>query len=223
VRPLACLTALVLLAGCNMVITRQPMFAAGAAGAPTARPGVWRMQMDDKCKVDEAQPLSQWPNCGGGVVMGPNSVSYYDHDGDAPVWKTDPFVLAAGQPMLAQAKISVSGGVKVDGDLYGYGGVRSLKSDDAGRLTQFEFWPVQCGPPNPAPDKFFTEHPAEGVKVEPMTSDSAFAKALGPLCTIDDPAVMRRVAAESEAWVPRKGQAHWVRDPIPGDLPAAKP
>jgi hypothetical protein len=214
VRRLACLAALVLLTGCNLVITHKPMFAAAdSAGAPGPRPGLWRMEIGgDKCEVDESRPLSAWPNCGGGMMLGAGTVSYFDHDGETPVWKTEPLVLAAGQPIMGQVRLSLSGDIKLTGDAYAYVGVRPTKLDEAGRFTRFEFWPVQCGPPPKDANKTFTEQPAAGVKVEPIIAGSELVKSLGPLCTIDDPVVMRRVAAQSEAWLPHVGVGHWVRD-----------
>jgi hypothetical protein len=204
--------ALVLLTGCNMVITHKPMFAAAdGAGAPAPRSGLWRLEFHDDCKVDEAQPLKQWPSCAGGVVFGAGTVSYFDRDGDVPVWKTDPLILAAGAPLVGQAKVNVSGGMKLTGDAYAYVGIRPLKVDETGRFTRMEFWPVQCGPPSKTNDGF-TEHPAAGVRVEPVTSSTSADANLGRLCTIDDPAVMRRVAGESEAWAERKGVGRWLRD-----------
>jgi len=67
-------------------------------------------------------------------------------------------------------------------------------------------------PPPKDANKTFTEQPAAGVKVEPIIAGSELVKSLGPLCTIDDPVVMRRVAAQSEAWLPHVGVGHWVRD-----------
>ena len=214
VRRLACLLALALLTGCNLVITHKAMFtAADGAGAPSLRPGLWRMEIgEDKCQVDESRPLSEWPSCGGGMVVGAGTVSYFDRDGDTPVFKTDPLVLAAGQPILGQVKLSLSGSIKLTGDAYAYVAVRPTKLDEAGRPTRFEFWPVQCGPPTKDASKYFTDQPAAGVKIEPITTDSDVMKSLGPLCTIDDPAIMRRVAAQSEAWLPHVGVGHWVRD-----------
>jgi len=211
VRPLACLAALVVLTGCNVVITHQPMFTqADGAGAPVPRPGLWRMELGDACKVDETRPLSEWPSCAGGMMLGAGTASYYDRNGDTPVFKTEPLILAAGQPIVGQAKVDVAGDIKLSGDIYAYVGIRPVKLDEAGRFTRFDFWPVQCGPPSKAGDNF-SDHPAAGVKVEPVSAD-ATASQVGRLCTIDDPAAMRRVAAQSEAWAPKKGVGRWVRD-----------
>jgi hypothetical protein len=213
VRPLACLAMLILLTGCNLVITHTPMFAAAdSAGAPVPRPGLWRMEMGDKCQVDETRPLKEWPNCAGGMVLGAGTVSYFDTNGAAPVWKTEPLILAAGQPIVGQVTLNVSGDIKLTGGAFIYVGIRPTRLDEAGRLTQFEFWPVQCGPPTKDAGKYFTDRPAVGVKVEPITADPQLDKSLGPVCTIGDPAVMRRVAAQSEAWVDHKATGRWVRD-----------
>jgi hypothetical protein len=208
VRLLTCLAALVLLTGCNIVITHKPLFVS-ADGAPAPRPGLWRLDFGDACKVDESRPLSEWPSCADGVVLGAGKVGYYDRNGENPVWTTEPLVLAAGQPIVGQAQVKVSGDMKLTGDIYAYVGIRPSKLDAAGRFTRFKFWPVQCGPPSAGGD--FTEHPAEGVRVEPVAADAS-ASQIGRLCTIDDPTAMRRVAAQSEAWAPKKGVGRWVRD-----------
>ena len=216
-RLLASLAALVLLTGCNLVITHQPMFTqADSVGAPAPRPGLWRLSFgaDRGCQVDETRPLKDWPSCSGGMVFGAGTVSYFNRDGEKATWTTEPLILAAGQPILGQVKVHMSGDIKLAGDAFAYIGVLPLKLDEAGRFTGFEFWPVQCGPTSKANDNFTTQ-PAAGVKIVPITADAGAdfkVKEFERMCTIDEPAVMRRVAAQSEAWVERKGVGRWVRD-----------
>jgi len=200
VRLLAWMAALTLLTGCNAVVTKAPMFGpADEAGAPALRPGVWRIATEPDCKVDESRPLLDWPECGGGVVLKDRAAGFYDRKTDKPVWKVQPFVLAAGTPRIGQAQVDVSGDVKMDSNPYAYAGVKPTKFDEHGRVTAFAFWPVQCGPLSKAGDQI-TTHPVPGMNIEP-----------GELvCTTSSVDALRKAAAASEAW--EVLTARWLRD-----------
>ena len=63
---LGALTAALLLAGCNGVVSARPWFGdADSIGAPRLREGVWRVvpQPGRPCPVDEGRPLETWPDC----------------------------------------------------------------------------------------------------------------------------------------------------------------
>ena len=72
------LAALFLLTGCNVVLTKAPLFtAADEAGAPPMKPGVWAFE-DADFKFDEHQPIVAWPDCAGGGVVGPGQIAGHD-------------------------------------------------------------------------------------------------------------------------------------------------
>ncbi|HXV01014.1 MAG TPA: hypothetical protein VG166_10995 [Caulobacteraceae bacterium] len=192
-----------LLEACNVVVTRAPLLsAADEAGAPPLRPGVWRMETDEPCQLDETRPLIEWPKCGAGAVIKPGAVGFYDRDGDAPVWTTQPFVLAAGEPRIGQAQAKISGDVKVGSNPFVYFGGRPAKSDAEGRITEMNIWPVQCGPPPPGDKAESTAHPLPGIDMKPGD----------PVCTTNSVAVLRNAAKASEPWVPKALRARWLRD-----------
>ena len=199
--------ALTLLCGCNVVVTRTPLFsAADEAGAPALRPGVWRAAVDPACAVDEAQPLVDWPKCTGGAVLGPGEAAYHDRGSAKDILIHEPFLFAAGEPRIAQARIVLSGDITLEGDVtpYIYAGARATKRDDRGRIVAVTLWPVQCGPPRTgaANGDTTTLHPLPGIHMKP-----------GDLvCTADSVATLRAAARASEAWAEKPLTAHWVRD-----------
>jgi hypothetical protein len=201
------LAALTVLGGCNVVITKTPLFsAADEAGAPAPRPGVWRFVVDPGCAVDEARPLADWPKCTGGAALGPGEAIYHDRDAARGVLVHEPFVFAAREPRIAQLRVVVSGDIKLEGDVtpYIYAGARATKLDDRGRIVAVSLWPVQCGPPRAgaADGDTTTLHPAPGIQMKP---GDAF-------CTATSATVLRAAARASEAWAEKPLTAHWVRD-----------
>jgi hypothetical protein len=224
--------SLALLAACNMVITKKPLFsAADEVGAPALRPGVWLLQADPDCHVDTAKPLGEWPDCSGGVVVAAGQITGRDTDHPSKMEVT-PFTLAAGSPRIAQVLVSVDVSVHADvsasadsgggvtgststttssdaskGKVYAYAGARPTKSDDAGLITAFSFWPVQCGPPPPKDAKgndvaSATLHPLRGLEMKPGDTN----------CTTQSKDVLFAAARASEPWATSLGTAHWVRD-----------
>jgi hypothetical protein len=193
------MAALAMLAACNMVITKTPLFsAADEAGAPALRPGVWLFQTDPDCHVDTAKPLAEWPDCAGGAVVAAGQITGRDSSNPGKMEVT-PFTLAAGTPRIAQVLVSVDVSVHADvsasadsgGNVtaqtssttssdaskekaYGYAGARPTKFDEAGAITAFSFWPVQCGPPPPKDANgndtaSATLHPLAGLEMKPAT------------------------------------------------------
>ncbi|MGI9170227.1 MAG: hypothetical protein ACR2FH_08645, partial [Caulobacteraceae bacterium] len=198
---------LTLLGGCNVVVTRTPLFsAADEAGAPALRPGVWRAAVDPACAVDEATPLGDWPPCAGGVALRPGEGAYHNRDTAKGVLTHEPFVFAGGEPRIGQARVVLSGDIKLEGDAtpYIYAGARATKLDDRGRIVAVLLWPVQCGPPRigATDGDTTTLHPLPGIQM----------KANDPVCAAPSAAVLRAAARASEAWAEKPLNAHWVRD-----------
>ena len=164
------MAACLLLGACNVVITKTPLFSkADESGAPPLRPGLWRMGAEPDCEVDEAKPLIDWPKCARGVVIRDGAGGYYDRESGAPVWATQPLVVAGGTPRIGQVQAKISGDVKVSANPYIYAGIRAAKTDGEGRIVALSLWPVQCGPPPSGDTTAGTAKPLAGIKWRPET------------------------------------------------------
>ncbi len=221
----ALLCAAALLGGCNIVVSKVPMFtAADSAGAPALRPGVWLAEKAD-CHFDEASPLAQWPDCADPLVITPTEVHGVGSKGQKPA----PYLVAAGDPLVLQSQIDVdvSAGVDVSasGDAkatasasgemkgpppYAYLAAHPIAFDAKGRVVRMEQWPVMCGPPPPEPKpgqpldkaRYVTLRPLPGLRIE------------GQVCTPDDNAAVLNAARQSRTYGPIQ-TSHWVRDQAP--------
>lgn len=210
--------SLLLLAGCNMVTTKTPLFGpADVAGAPRLKPGVWRGEPSCPCAFNEAQPITRWPDCANLFTVQDGLLSFYNRDmkGKLTV-STTPIVLAGGSPSVLQATEddpdAKEGSAPTDDRAYFYMGLRPTKTDPQGRITAFTAWSAMCGPP-----------PPDGAK----TTDGQHTRygSLTPLpgltmdkdennCTTSSQDVLRAAAAASEQWTKPNSMtgAHWVRD-----------
>jgi len=205
---LSVLAALVSVTACNMVVTEKPMFGAGdQASAAPIRTGIWRSDKPG-CDVDETLSQDKWPACAGaqpGVA-------------DPPFW-----LQVGGEPSLLQMALPIPIGASST-SVYLYAAYRPLKLDAQGRVTALKTWAVQCGPP-PKPGEV-SPGPGgaagSGVNQMPgMTRSLLPGLKPGQLggCTAETAAALRNAAVVSEAWADANPNSHWVRDPIPGDLP----
>ena len=221
-KALAVICAAALLGGCNVVVSKTPVFtAADSAGAPVFKPGLWLSEKDD-CKFDETQPMAKWPECADPLAITPTQV----HGVGAKAGKPSAYLVAAGDPAVVQAQvdIDVSAGVDVSasGDAtasgsasakvkgpppYAFLGIHPLALDNQGRVIRMEQWPVMCGPPPPEPKpdvpfdkaRYVTLHPLPGLKIE------------GQVCTPDGKAAVLNAARESRTYGTVQ-KAHWVRE-----------
>jgi hypothetical protein len=213
-RVLLVLASLALLGGCNMLMTKDPLFSrADAAGAPRMRPGVWEQAPAADCTLDESQPLASWPSCASGfVVENDHTVGGFNQRDGKPVWSTTPYLLAAGDPLIFQIHLSDEAGPTPMPPLYVYAAMRPTRFDDRGRITAVTSWAVLCGPPPPAdakgPDgtspRSGTLEPAAGLTMDDAAND----------CTTTSQDAARHAAAASEHWTKPDGftASHWIRD-----------
>jgi len=221
-RAVALFVAAAFLGGCNIVVSKAPMFtAADSAGAPAFRPGLWLSEKSD-CRVDEAAPLAKWPDCADPVVITPTEI----HGAGPKDQKPSPYLVAAGDPLVLQAQmeigvnagvdVSASGNASAAGSAsaqasgpppYAYLGAHPLAFDGQGRITRMQSWPVMCGPPPPPPKpgapadkaRYVTRRPLPGLKID------------GQVCTPADKAAVVNAARESRAYGSVQ-TSHWVRD-----------
>lgn len=233
IRPALRLVAVIapcLLAACNVVMTKAPLFtAADAVGAPPLKPGVWVLFKQPDCKFDARKPFTEWPDCAGGGLVTDGDVAGHKAGGGKDELEHSPLVLAAGDPRIAQLQVdfdaSAQATATASGDAaasasasatvtkpaekpYGYAGLRPTRFDDQGRITGFTSWPVQCGPPPPvdkngASAAMGTLQPLPGMEMKPGDA----------ICTTGSKDALRDAAKASEAWADQPpAQSYWLRD-----------
>jgi hypothetical protein len=225
-RRILAILALSLLSACNVVVSKTPLLtAADEVGAPQLRPGVWVMEGDADCAIDARKPITEWPDCGGGMVFQDGQATSYTKKEGKGTWERQPLVLAAGDPRIAQVRFhmditSGSGSQRNAADqmLYGYAAVRPTAFGPGGKITAVTYWLVQCGPPPPPappnakPERAFqfgTRHPLPGIEMKKGDA----------LCTTSSVDALRGAAKASEAWREKPMNAHWARPAGPGDQP----
>ena len=212
------------LCGCNVVMTKTPLFTqADAAGAPPLRPGVWSFFREPGCAVDERAPFTDWPDCaGGGLVTADGDIAGHKSGSPGGQLEHAPIVLAAGDPRVLQIQVDMAMSVSAEASgggaaetssssaqtkAYGYAGVRPTKFDDQGRIVAFTLWPAQCGPPPPKNAKgedvaLATLKPLPGIEMQRSDVN----------CTTHSAAALRNAAKASEAWADELRRARWLRD-----------
>jgi len=216
-----------LLGGCNLVISRAPVFTqADTAGAPAIRPGLWISEKTG-CHFDETMPTDKWPDCADPLII---TSTEFRGVGAKAQGQAAPYLLAAGDPLVLQARteIAASASASATGDAtasasasvttdpnspppYVFLGVRPLSFDRQGRVVRMEQWPAMCGPPPPpapgggappAKTAYVTRDPLPGLSIE------------GDDCTPSGKAAVINAARESRAYSDVQ-TAHWVRDTAP--------
>jgi len=187
------------LGGCNMVVSKKPLFTlADTRDTPVFRAGVWAKD-DPACTFDPAAPRADWPECAGSTVVPAGQGVLRDDKGGE-------MLIASGDPLILQIRPVMEGG-KIAG--YLYGAARITAWDDQRRVIGVEAWPVLCGPPPPPgpdgvmrggkPEDFVTRKPLPGLKIEEGN------------CVATDPKVVRNAARASPAWeTPQRNR--WIRD-----------
>ncbi len=218
-RTVLALGAMVLLGGCNVVVTKAPLFAAAdEAGAPPLKAGVWVME-DADCQFDERKAIPDWPDCAGGMVFKDGVAISNNRKDGKDHWERQPLILAAGDPRIGQLlfHMDISSGAHSSSDqmMYGYAAVRPTRLGPEGRIIGVTYWMVQCGPPPPPSSKpkddfkFGTRKPLPGIEMKPGDA----------LCTTKSISALRGAAKASEVWREKPMNAHWARPAGPRDLP----
>ena len=215
-RVLLGLCLVLVLGGCNRVVTPTPLFSqADAAGAPVLRDGLWLLENkvdiqlfasnDDRCRVDTRKPVNRWPACASWVLVRGNEMLGYRGVQEASLaWESMPFVLAAGDPPVLQVGDPGDDSASIS---YSYFGVGQVERGNDGRATAITVWTVDCGPP-PAqvkgePTRFLTRDLLPGLIAD------------GDNCTAESPSAVRGAATASRAWNTEPGRLRWIRDTYP--------
>jgi hypothetical protein len=134
-RTMAAVALLSLAGGCNVVTSETPLFGpADEVGAPALRPGIWA-RAEPTCKFDPRTPVKTWPDCANAVIVrGGDLIDPRDPT------TTNPYILAGGPQLILQV------GDLVVGATYYYEGLKPLKQDFWGQITEASLWAIQCGP-----------------------------------------------------------------------------
>ncbi|MBV9994186.1 MAG: hypothetical protein JO127_03135 [Caulobacteraceae bacterium] len=201
----AALIGVLLLGGCNLVMTTQPMFGpADAAGAPRLRPGVWNGPPDPACPYDETKPVAAWPACANGGLVSEGQIRARQDLNGASAGVD--YILAAGDPLILQLRgLEPAPGSGISITRYFYAGLRPARTDAQGRIIAYDAWLVLCGPPSRkavTPDAPATRSPFPGLVMDPS----------GQACGPRSAAALRGAAAASRRWPAAALGAHWVRD-----------
>lgn len=199
-----------LLQACSVVSSEKPLFtAADAAAAPGLRPGVWVM-LEPGCKdFDAARPTSEWPECAEHIIVTPTTLGGESKQRDGSMKAESlTYLLAAGDPRVMQ--LTAPADRKPDEPAYLYLGVRPLKTDKDGRITEGRIWLALCKePPNP-------DRPLDQPKGPPLPGLKMLPKDAG--CLADAPGPVRNAVKQTERWLSRPGYEEtnllvsWVRD-----------
>lgn len=230
------------LSGCNLLVSEEPWFsAADAQPAPSMRDGLWLSATPD-CRVDERKPAERWPDCASATfVRGEERWSMQWEDLDArgrrrrtfAGWESaesdgDTLFVANGDHLIVQSRAEgeaqaaptdepAPGAETERAAGYGYGAIRLLSHDEAGKVTALEFWYVQCGPLSepeltPARRRRLRDDP-ELVEERNDVTDDPFPglTVVDDNCVADSVDAVRNAAALSEALQP-PSQIRWIRE-----------
>lgn len=185
--------AALLLGGCSMVTSPEPMFtAADAVGAPALRDGLWG---GEDCRPSEVRKaVGRWKACDWVLKRGDEWLSL-----DETGWAATPFLVAAGAPLVAQLRDKPQA--------YLYYGLEPLARDADGRVTRARIWPVLCA------DKALE---ARGETFADLTLGE------DGNCTPAGPEAVRAAARSSRGAGAEGGDGDqvvgWLRDVRPGDF-----
>lgn len=205
--------AVLVLAACNRVQTSQPLFGpADRAGAPALRDGVWlfenkpafdtrgELERDEACEPDRRRPPSQWPDCATWFIVEGDQVRERGNDGQGQFrWDRHLFLLTGGEPSILQALAVDETGETT----FHYFSLKPTATGAGGKITAFEFWNVECGPPPPQgagqPSRYVTLDLSPGLTFD------------GDNCTTDFQEAVRNAALAGRSWQDA-GKLVWVTD-----------
>lgn len=172
------LFAALMLAACNQVYTRQPLFSeAHEVGDPEFRPGLWSVSgYNEDCKFDIRRPLRDWPDCAIGVEFRRGQM-FFITGHDRALAQTLRFV--DGDPILIQGKWHTDvlkdprapEPKDADNPFYGwvYYAVTPGRTDGGGKMMEAKLVQAQCGPlpaaPAGKPAPKLTDRPYPGLVV----------------------------------------------------------
>jgi hypothetical protein len=203
--------AAIILGGCGLVYSPQPLFGpADAPGVPALRSGIWVLEdPDSHCRPRPQASVRHWKGCETWMLVRDTDIATVETD---RAWSSTGYLIASGEPLIWQI------GPEADeaGLRYVYFGLRALTSDAEGRVTRFEAWNGLCGPPQ----KVAKPQDKRRAAHEPQKLDTAallpglVPTESGSDCWASHQAAVRRAVAygaEHPEWRMNLG-LHWVRE-----------
>lgn len=214
-----------LLAGCNMVVSEKPWFAADSQRAvPQLKPGLWASLDDETCALDIAAPVENWPECAGAFVVQGGQFRAIPKEAAEVTNSTErdsiePLIVA-GDPLIVQIKWShsqepespLNKGRKKDRPFFIYMGARVKSAVVTGSATELVAWSVVCGPIDEV-------EVGSDLAISPLTSRPFPGLRMvknSNSCTARSQSALRAAAASSEAVSAKNGHTivswRWIRD-----------
>jgi hypothetical protein len=192
------------LSGCELVVSKTPLIAlADTQGAVMPREGWWIL-VDDTCRFDARKPVRRWPGCVDSALVRPGATQGFSavqgFNVERGVWESYPCLMTPGEPQLIQCEDR-----RDEGSVYYYYGLKPVKQDEGGRMTEAMVWFAQCGQSDEAAEAK-ARRASEGLSPDGETGNCIAA---------DAAAVRAAVVASQGADSPH---LRWVRDVRPDDF-----
>ncbi len=199
----AVIVGAMLLAGCNMVVSDEPVLSSAPDG-PAMKAGLWVDDSKEDCRFDPAQRPEQWPECADPAIVTEDG-RFYTYDRDERSWRGIELVLAPGEPTVVQVQIPGElTDLEPNSPKFVYLALNPTEFDAAGRMIAIEIWIIFCGPVDPS--RAGSGYPAGVTTAAPfagLTMDEGF-------CRPRDLAALRNAARRSVGLQDEKGAARWV-------------
>lgn len=197
-----------LLSGCNMVVSDEPMLER-SPNAPVMKPGIWASADKTDCEYDSDMPVESWPECADPAIIRADG-AFLSANKETGKWRVNDVVLGSADPTVVQVPLPTElMGKGRSGPNFVYLAMRPASRDSEGRFTAIETWLIQCGPV----DKEAMRTGEEGA----LVTQAPFAglRIVDGNCHAEDIAALTNAAAMSESLADKKGYVRWVKEAGP--------
>lgn len=213
------------LSGCNLVVSDEPMLedSEESADPPEFRDGLWLIE-NDKCRVNEARPVAEWPDCAGALSVDSDTWSTPEWEnvqgaGSKRVlagWTNQSTFVVSGDPAMMEVKATQEDEETEEEyeSPYLYFGVRPTAFDKQGKVTAMRLWPARCGPVTNPTRRISPEGEAVGTYVTARPFAGLTIAEYN--CKAENLDALKSAIRSSEALAGNVRRAHWVR-PWPGE------
>jgi hypothetical protein len=206
-RRLGAILSLGLLAGAcsNMVYSQRPLFDDRPVAALSFRPGLWAAPKKG-CRFNSARPVAAWPKCANGDVFTAKGPA------DGALYGETSAVFANGDDLIVQSENKdrkASDQPDAANLPYSYMVLGDLRRDADGRITRFDEWFVQCGPPHRRHSRKVSKGAANGSSNATLHPFPGLVMK-GENCEAADASAVRFAAEASRAF--GASGARWMRD-----------
>ena len=194
---LACALALAT-GACAVVGSETPLFsAADARGQPVLRAGVWAMPVEE-CSFQPTGDPARWPSCANATLVSREAFTELRSEAGARPDRMR-YVLAAGDPRILQVQAPNG---ETD-PAYVYAGLRPLRTDAKGRITEARVWMALC------------EQPRKGDGLSGPLPPGLTRREGAKSCSATDQQAARDAVLRTEGWLEDADMAvvaRWLRD-----------